>query len=576
MQPGFSRRSSFAMTVSSLGALAAAAQAGEIKVIYTEIATHSSGTVPGALDSSGAPVVTNWLAIEDLAVRADGGEWCIKGRTTQATTNDSILILGSGLSGTMFCQDGQPLKGGVAVEQYDFFDSGSPISWNANNEIGFSCRAKGGTASVFEKVIRVTGGVHAIVHQMGDSFPGLTDVVANPTGDETIGNSIGSVTLLNDGTFLFGNTPIGSCHSSRYPAVWKGTGGFLQSGVTPITVLTGANEIWDNLLFDGGGGTPDGLHWYWEGDTENPSTTIDGIFVVDGVCIFQEGQPLLGGPEVYADTFQARMLNNGDWFARGDDTLDNDWAVRNGVILAKTGQPITTGATENWGVSFLAVTGNQVGDWLLIGSTDNVDTTKDTVMVINGEVVIRREGDPIDLDGNGLFDDDVFLGAFQPNDVYLNDDGGIYYLATLRNGAGTSLGDAFLYQRTCGDVASYGSGCAGSGGFVPQIDLTGCLRQGETVQFDLTNSVGGTTALLFFGSAPASIPMPGPCTLLVNLLPISVAIPVGGAGPGGGSVGFPTLLPAVPSVTFTMQAFTQDGGVFQGYANSNGLEIELD
>lgn len=564
------------MTMSSLGALAGAAYGGEIKVIFTEIATHSSGTVPGALDSASLPVATNWLAIEDLAVRADGGQWCIKGRTTQATTNDSILVLGSGLTGTMFCQDGQPFQGGVGGELYDFFDSGSPISWNANGDIGFSCRAKGGTASVFEKVVRVVGGVHSIVHQMGDSFPGLTDVVANPTGDELFGNSIGSVTLLNDGSFLFGNTPITNCHSSRYPAVFKSTGAFLQSGITPITVITGVNEIWDNLLFDGGGGTPDGLHWYWEGDTENATTTIDGIFVVDGVCIFQEGQPLLGGPEVYADTFQARMLNNGDWFARGDDTADNDWAVKNGVILAKTGQPIITGSLENWGVSFLAVTGNQVGDWLLIGNTDNIDTTKDNVMVINGEVEVRREGDPIDLDGNGLFDDDVFLASFQPNDVYLTDDGEVYYLATLRNGAGTTIGDAFLYERTCGSVTSYGSGCAGSGGFVPSLDLTGCLRQGETVTLEINGSVGGTTAILFFGSAQASIAMPGPCQLLVNLLPISLALPIGGSGAGGGSLSVPVVLPEVPSVTFTMQAFTQDGGVFQGYANSNGLEVEFD
>lgn len=564
------------MTVSSLGALVGAAHAGEVKVIFTEITTHSSGTVPGALDAASAPVATNWLAIEDLAVRQDGGQWCIKGRTTQATTNDSILIIGSGLSGTMFCQDGQPFQGGTGGELYDFFDSGTPISWNANNDIGFSCRAKGGVASVFEKVVRVVGGTHTIVHQMGDSFPGLTDVVANPTGDETFGNSIGSVTLLNDGTFLFGNTPIGACHSSRYPAVFKGTTGFMQSGVTPITVITGANEIWDNLLYDGGGGSPDGLHWYWEGDTENASTAIDGIFVVDGVCIFQEGQPLLGGPRTYADTFQARMSNNGDWVARGDDTLDNDWAVRNGALIASTGDSITVGSTEKWGVTFSAITGNQVGDWLLVGNTDSVDPTADNVMVINGETVIRREGDPIDLDGDGLFNDDVFIASFQAFDVHLSDNGDVWYLATLRNGAGTTIGDAFLYQRTCGEVVSYGAGCAGSGGFVPAIDVTGCLRTAEVATFSLTNSVGGTTALVFFGSAQASIPMPGQCQLLVNLLPISIALPVGGVGPGNGAVNFPTLLPVVPSVTFTMQAFTQDGGVFQGYANSNGLEITFD
>ncbi|KAA0237229.1 hypothetical protein EDM76_06850 [bacterium] len=65
-------------------------------------------------------------------------------------------------------------------------------------------------------------------------------------------------------------------------------------------------------------------------------------------------------------------------------------------------------------------------------------------MVYNGTTVLMREGDPIDHDNNGFFDDDVFLASFQPNDMHLTDSGLVYFLATLRNGAGTALGDAFL------------------------------------------------------------------------------------------------------------------------------------
>jgi hypothetical protein len=550
---------------------------GDVKVIFTEIVTDPSGTVPGALDSASMPVATNWLAIEDMSLRSDGGQWCIKGRTTQATTNDSILVLGSNLTGTMFCQDGQPFQGGVAGELYDFFDSGSPISWNANGDIGFSCRAKGGVAAVFEKVVRVVGGVHTIVHQMGDSFPGLTDVVANPTGDELFGNSIGSVTLLDDGSFLFGNTPITNCHSSRYPAVFRSTTAFLQSGVTPITSLLGANEIWDNFLFDGGGGTSDGLNWFWEGDTENATTTIDAIFAVNGVCIFQEGQPLPGSSMIYTDTFQARMADNGDWIARGDDPSDNDWVVRNSVLLAKTGDPIITGATENWGVSFSAIALNAVGDWILVGNTSSTDPNKDTVMVLNGIKVLAREGDPIDLNGNGQFDDDVFIASFQANDVNLADNGGVWFLATLRNGAATLLGDAFLQFRTCGESTAYGTGCPGSGGFTPTLSLDGCFRAGGTATLDIQAGLGGATALILFGASPVSLAMPGPCTLLVAPLPSVLSLTLGGSGAGQGSLSVPSALPAdLGRVTFYMQAFTQDNGVFQGYANSNGLEIEFD
>ena len=68
-----------------------------------------------------------------------------------------------------------------------------------------------------------------------------------------------------------------------------------------------------------------------------------------------------------------------------------------------------------------------------------------------------REGDPVDLDGNGEFDDDAFIGrgnaalsAFHPDDIFLSDDGMLYFFASLRNAAGEDLGsfgtggDAFL------------------------------------------------------------------------------------------------------------------------------------
>lgn len=550
--------------------------AGSVTVVYTEISTHSSGTVPGALDASGLPVATNWLAIEDMNVRHDGGQWCIKGRTTQATTNDSILVLGSGTSGTMFCQDGQPFQGGVAPELYDFFDPGLPVTWDSAGNIGFSCRAKGGVAAVFEKVVIFDGTNHVIVHQMGDSFPGLSDLLPNPSGDETFGNSIGSVTLQDGGTFLFGNTPITNCHSSRYPAVFRGASAFQQSGVTQITVLTGVLETWDNFLFDGGGGTPDGAHWYWEGDTENASTAIDGIFVVDGVCIFQEGQPLLATGLTYADTFAARMLSDGTWFARGDDSLDNDWAVQNGAIIALTGDSITTGSTEKWGVSFTALAGNKVGDWVLAGSTDSVDLNADNVLVQNGQHVLCREGDPVDLDGNGSFDDDVFIASFQPNDLHVSDNGDVWFLATLRNGALAALGDAFLRTRLCGTSAAYGAGCPGSGGFVPQLALDGCPKAGGAVTLSVAQGLGGTTAILFFGFGQTSTPMQNGCTLLVSPLPLVLALPLGGSGAGQGSISVPAVIPAnALPVTFDMQVFTQDAGVFQGYANSNGVEVEV-
>src|SRR5262245_15425096 len=136
----------------SLLAAPALAQLGNPTVIFTEITTSSTSVVPGPLDAGRHQVATNWFALEDFAVRRDGGDWIVKGRTTQATTNDGILVRGGAGSPTMFAQDGQPVQGGVAGEQYDFFDSPFPAAWDTAGNLVFGARAKGGVAGNAEKV----------------------------------------------------------------------------------------------------------------------------------------------------------------------------------------------------------------------------------------------------------------------------------------------------------------------------------------------------------------------------------------------------------------------------------------
>jgi hypothetical protein len=448
--------SSSAILPFALLCAAPVALASDPQVIYTEIAGSPTAVVPGALDAGGLPVATNFIVLEELALRQDGGQWMLKARTAQATTLDSILILGSGTTGTAFAQDGQPFLGGAPGEQYDFFDSPVPAAWDSFGNIAFSARAKGGLASVFEKVVVFdpVAMTHTIVLQMGDPALGLIDNPPANSGDELFGNSINSLHLLDSGLPAFVVTPITNCHSSRYPAFFHGNTSFRQSGVSAI-----GGETWDNFDYDDCGGTADGMHWFAKGDTENPNTAIDNILAVDDVIVLQEGSPVGGIGPVMANIFFTHMLSNGDWFCRGDDPAANDWAVRNGVLLAKTGDAIS--ASESWGAVFSSFTGNRVGDWLLAGTTTNPDPMRDNVLVLNGTTVVAREGDPVDVDGNGALDDDAYVNTFQPNDTHLTDDRRIFLLVTLRNGAGTSIGDAFLYYTgytAPGDAYCFGDG----------------------------------------------------------------------------------------------------------------------
>lgn len=442
------------------------ASAAKIDIIYSKLAGHPTANIPGTLDLGGLPAASDWRAIEDFSVSPDGRKWMVKGRTQLGADLETILILGSGNSGTMYAQEGQPIPGIGGAELYDFFDTPSPVSFDTQGGFVYSFRAKGAPTADDEKVMSVSpAGVQTLLFNQGAALTGLLDVPANITGDEILGNSVGSVAALETvDRVQYVNTPIGNCHSSRYPAMMRGTTAFRQSGVSMI-----GGEIWDNFILDGAGCTPDGTHWYAEGDTENTNTAIDGIFVVDDAIVFQEGSPVDGvGSPIYVDAFEYEMAASGDWIARGDDPSDNDWAVLNGSLITKTGDPITVGNAELWGAVFSSIACNREGDWIMVGNTNSADPASDTVLVLNGTHIIAREGDPIDLDGNGAFDDDAFIGrgnntlaAFAAFDLSISDTRNIYITLQLRNSAGQDLNstpvfgtpDAFAHIAFCpGDV----------------------------------------------------------------------------------------------------------------------------
>ncbi|MCI0364609.1 MAG: hypothetical protein L0219_12035 [Phycisphaerales bacterium] len=165
-------------------------QGADIEVIYTEIAADPSSIVPGALDASGTPVLANFASMLNVGISHDGSQWYVRGTTNQVAELASIVLLGSGLTGEVFAQEGQPIPGGLPGELYDFFDGPNAVSWDEQNNIGWSFRAKGGVASVFEKLAFYSAATktQTIVLQMGDAALGLIDVPANPTGDEIFGN----------------------------------------------------------------------------------------------------------------------------------------------------------------------------------------------------------------------------------------------------------------------------------------------------------------------------------------------------------------------------------------------------
>lgn len=129
----------------------------------------------------------------------------------------------------------------------------------------------------------------------------------------------------------------------------------------------------------------------------------------------------------------------------------------------------------------------------------------------------------------------------------------------------------------CGAVLKYGQGCPGMGGFIPNYTWSGCAAAGQPVSLTVANGLGGATAMILFGLGQTQTPIGGGCDLLVApVLPAMLFVPMGGIGPGAGSVTLGGALPASASgAQFTTQAFVLDGSNGIGGAAGNALDVTV-
>jgi hypothetical protein len=454
-----------------LGGLPGLTFAWPIEVIYTKIPGHPTASIPGTRDLAGNPAPSDFRAMENLYGSPDGSRWLLKGRTQLGSDLETMLLVGSGTTGTILIQEGQPALGGG---WYDFI--GSDVGrFNDFNDAAFSVRCRtvqtgSNSPPDGHRVLRwhASSNTLTLEFKQGDPYTGLVDAAPNPSGDELVGNSVGSIHLLNGGTIGCQDSTIQNIHSSRRPAIFYELAAFHQSNVTTVAALGGlGSRTWNTIDANEFFTTPDGQHWVAEGRINTDAGTAR-VLVYDGSAVLQENLPVAGSSMLLGDIFQTVLASNGSWISRGRDnsgtgTSAPDWVVLNGTLIARTGDPITPGSTELWGDTFIAVTVDRRGNHVIIGSTNNPDPAADSVAVLNGSTVIVREGDRVDLNGNGQEDDDAFIGrgvnsgtAFSPNNLFLAEDGYLYFIANLRDSAGNDLNSnpafgaptAFLRVRT--------------------------------------------------------------------------------------------------------------------------------
>lgn len=237
-----------------------------------------------------------------------------------------------------------------------------------------------------------------------------------------------------------------------------------------------------------------------------------------------------------------------------------------------------TFAANAWGLAFDA--GGQLfgtiqgsGSNAMLLKIDMVDAANSTVVgIITNTVDVSFGLDLASDRGAGS----VSLLSRATDEIYLLDTTTASVGAPLAVSGIVTLHTIGGRESCAGSVVNYGTGCAGSGGFVPTLTMTGCPEVGANVQITIDDGLGGSSALLFVGFGQANIPVGGGCSFLISTLVTSVSVPLGGSGFGAGSATFPAVLPPVTSgLTVAMQTFVIDGGATLGGAGSNGVEFMI-
>jgi uncharacterized repeat protein (TIGR01451 family) len=422
--------------------LAADNAAGLSKGVFSNIMTDPTSDVPGLPGVKFDPV-----SVVDRPYRSPTtSQWVVSAIVDLATSQDEVIIIGNACSATLVAQEGVTLlPSGETVGLID-----QQLSINDNGQVAFATNTTGATSSD-EYIIRWDGTQFIEVAREGGFSVGA---------NANYGEPLDSPNIIFDNTCWFrADTSLAA--PDDFILSKNGNLQEVALGVSiPLGQAGGAMEAWQ--LFDTEDLSVDdtGFNYGLQGDL-NGDTGSDDVYVVNDTVVIQEGHILAGsafGSPVSIVT-KAQMQSNADWFARAGNADGQDWVTRNGVVLSETDAPVHPGSPESFddgpfSVCFFQFAANSAGDYLISGTTNAGEDRSNAVIVLNGSVAISREDDPIDLNGNGLFDDGVRIRTYGDDDLILTDDLQAYSTCTLRDfndgGTNTEIGDAYIRFNLCG------------------------------------------------------------------------------------------------------------------------------
>lgn len=443
-----------AMVLALAGAAAANAQpAARVRAIYTNVAGHPTRQVPGlpgALFNEGVGT-----QFDRPFVSPDGSRWVLRARLAPPAgpAENDIVIAGSGVSGAsgvVVMREGAP-TGLLLNEQY-----GAPDTFMGIDDVGRVVFSAATTAPpAYDRVVvRWTGSGATLVAREGSTAPG--------TGGGLYGQP-DSAGILADGTAYF-RTVISGGPRNGQAVVYRGgtiVAAAQDPAFEPEGQLLDPSFPWrvlhpGTLRMDASG-----AHWVCGGELDSPDPAGDQVLAVDNTVRVQEGSVTPGdmtGRTVGAASVTPMVISadGRSWAGRSAYVGGDKFVIVSGVIVAVTRERITAHPwrTERYDdttypQTFFVSTVNSAGDWVVGGVTDAPDLSANAVLVLNSQRVLLREGDPVDMNGDGLANDGVFIATFNNDDAVLTDAGMLYFTADLRNAAGAVIGQGFLAMRIC-------------------------------------------------------------------------------------------------------------------------------
>lgn len=406
--------------------------------IFTNVSGHPSSNVP---DNPGVHFSNTTRPFIQI-YGSPNGNWITAARTDYSGGSMTILVNGEA---KLFEEDPAPWTGG----SYLITNLQSKASINDDGWWIFPAATEEPNGVFI--ITASPSDVYSVAVQYGDpvsQIPGTTwgfslfsSVIANSGAVGWLGNLLGPPPAQNQ-AFVFDGELLG------------------QLGVT-VPEGQVNNNSWNLFFNQEFFVSADGDHWSMRGNLKGDAD-VNEVFVVDNTVVVQEGTILPNSTySEEIDTFFGSFMDHaGNWYVRGtNETTGQDWIYRNGEVIAERDAPIHAGATElftdtNSSVTFNLHVGDSFGNYIVAGATDNLDPYGNIVLVANNETVVLRRGDPVDMDNNGQFDDNAYFDIVGDDDAFLSDNGNLYFLAWIMNGANTRIGQG-IFKMDLSSILNY-------------------------------------------------------------------------------------------------------------------------